>query len=267
MLSSSLIISTYNQPEALALCLESILFQKTKPGEVIIADDGSSADTKKVVDAFSRIAPFPVKHVWQEDQGFRLAMIRNKAIAAATGEYIVQLDGDIILHRYLIQDHLRFAKENCFVRASRIYLDEQLTHQMIRDKISRVRIVQRGVSNKTSGIRFPPAWPLFEDNYKNKGDERYEIHGCNMAFWRKDAIAVNGYNEDFVGWGPEDKEFVARLLNAGRVKKFLKLGAIAFHLYHPERSKSNLPENERKKDAAISLQYTFCNNGINKYLI
>jgi predicted glycosyltransferase involved in capsule biosynthesis len=109
-------------------------------------------------------------------------------------------------------------------------------------------------------------WPIFEKNYKNKGTERFEIHGCNMAFWRKDAIAINGYNENFNGWGPEDKEFVARLLNIGVQKRFLKMGAIVFHIYHKENSKDYLAENENEFKKTISENRTRCSLGINQYL-
>ncbi|MET0464323.1 MAG: glycosyltransferase family 2 protein [Chitinophagaceae bacterium] len=264
--SSSLIVSTYNWPEALELSLNSILQQKEMPGEIVIADDGSTASTKQAIDAFRSRSPVPVKHVWHEDEGFRLAAIRNKAIAAATGDYIIQIDGDILLHTYFIADHLRFAKKKSFVRASRIYLDAGLTQQLLRLKQSNVSIWNKGVSNKTSGIRVPLLWPFFETGYKDKGRERYEIHGCNMAFWKEDAIAVNGYNEDFTGWGSEDKEFVARLLNHGYKKRFLKLGGFVFHLFHPINPKPRLEHNEHLLEETIRLQHSFCTNGINKYL-
>ncbi|WP_231561011.1 galactosyltransferase-related protein [Sphingobacterium sp. T2] len=99
-----------------------------------------------------------------------------------------------------------------------------------------------------------------------KGDEKWEIHGCNMAFWREDAIKVNGYNEDFVGWGPEDKEFVARLLNLGLEKRFLKFGAIVYHLWHKLNSRENLSLNEEIFRRTKESKVYFCANGINKYL-
>lgn len=263
--TSSLIISTYNWPEALELCLRSILLQKILPGEIIIADDGSGPATRQVVDRFKTVSPIPVKHIWHEDQGFRLAAIRNKAIAAASGDYIVQIDGDILLHTYFIADHLRFAKRKSFVRASRIYLNDDLSKELLLLKQSKVSIRNKGVTNKTSGIRLPFLWSFFETNYKNKGLERYEIHGCNMAFWKEDAIAINGYNEDFTGWGLEDKEFVVRMLNSGFEKRFLKLGGIVFHLFHPINPKPRLEHNENLLKEAIRLQHTFCINGVNKY--
>jgi glycosyltransferase involved in cell wall biosynthesis len=263
--SSSLIISTYNWPAALELCLKSILIQKVLPNEVIVADDGSGEATRQIIEIFKASSPIPVKHVWQEDKGFRLAEIRNKALMAADFDYIIQIDGDIIMHPYFIKDHLAFAKKNTFVRASRVYLNEEISKQKLEQKSVGVNIFKNSIQNKTSAIRIPLLWKLFETNYKNKGDERYEIHGCNMAFWLQDAMEVNGYNEDFLGWGPEDKEFVARLLNSGKEKRFLKLGGIAFHLYHIENPKPLLKENERLLKNAIAFHYSHCENGLNKY--
>lgn len=266
-LSVSLIISTYNWPEALALCLKSVLDQRVLPDEVIVADDGSGESTRRVVDAFRETCPVPVLHIWQEDDGFRLARIRNKAIAAAKGEYIVQIDGDILMHPFFISDHIRFARKDAFVRASRVYLDAALSKYLMETGTTAVSIFSKGLSNFFSALHVPLLWPFFATAYKNKGDERYEIHGCNMAFWRQDAIAVNGYNEDFSGWGPEDKEFVARLLNMGKVKRFLKLGGIAFHLYHKENPKPNLGKNEAILKHTILNNLTNCSTGINNHIV
>lgn len=264
--STSLVISTYNWPEALALSLKSVLAQSRLPDEVLIADDGSVAATAAVIQEFQQHFPVPLRHIWQEDAGFRLAMIRNKAIAQATGEYIIQIDGDIIMHPRFVEDHIRFAKPDAFVRASRVYLNEELSARMLTAQSARVSIFSKGISNFFSAIRLPLAWPFFATTYKNSGDERYEIHGCNMAFWKKDVLEVNGYNEAFFGWGPEDKEFVARLLNKGKEKRFIKQGAIAFHIYHKENQKTYLAENERALKETILLKRTTCASGINQYI-
>ena len=262
----TLIISTYNWPKALNLVLLSVLNQKQLPTEIVIADDGSKEETKNLIDSYRDKFPIPIKHVWHEDEGFRLAKIRNKAIATALGNYIIQIDGDVILHPYFIKDHLDFAKKNTLVRASRIYINNKSSEQLLNAEKYNINAFSKGVTNFFSALRLPFLWPIFEKNYKNKGTERFEIHGCNMAFWRKDAIAVNGYNENFNGWGPEDKEFVARLLNIGVQKRFLKMGAIVFHIYHTENSKNYLAENENEFKKTITENRTECSLGINQYL-
>ncbi|GAO41699.1 glycosyltransferase family 2 protein [Flavihumibacter petaseus] len=264
-MKSSLIISTYNRPDALEVSLLSAIDQTVLPDEIIVADDGSTAETAATVAAFAKQSKVPVKHIWQEDTGFRLSRIRNLAIAAASGDYIIQIDGDIVLHPRFIEDHLKFARPRTFVRASRIYLNDELTDTVIRTKKTRINIFNKGVTNTLSAIRFPLIWPLFETSYKNKGDERWEIHGCNMAFWKEDIVSVNGYNEAFSGWGMEDKELVVRLINAGFEKRFLKAGGVAFHLIHPVNAKERLQENERLLKEAIDARTAWCENGVSQH--
>jgi len=264
--SVSLIISTYNWPQALELVLCSVAEQTIIPNEVIIADDGSREDTKQLIETLNLRLNLPIKHIWHEDKGFRLAKIRNMAIASSTSEYIIQIDGDIIIHPRFIADHIKFAKSGSFVRASRIYINEETSNTMLKEHHSKINAFSKGITNFFSALRIPFLWSYFEDNYKNKGDERYEIHGANMAYWRKDAIRVNGYNEDFNGWGPEDKEFITRLLNTGIKKRFIKLGAVAFHIYHKENPKTFLEENVKLFKDAITKKKTVIKNGINQYV-
>ncbi|NGM63275.1 glycosyltransferase [Sphingobacterium sp. SGG-5] len=262
----ALLISTYNRPDALELCLISVFNQTELPDEILVADDGSGEMTKRLIEKYQTICNIPMVHVWHEDTGFELAKIRNKAIAQSTSDYIVQIDGDLILHPFFIRDHREFAREGSFVRASRIYLDEDLSQQKIQNLDYHVNRFEKGMTNFFSAFRLPFMWKYFETKYKTKGNERWEIHGCNMAFWRKDAIAVNGYNEDFNGWGPEDKEFVARLLNKGLQKRFLKFGGLVFHLWHPINTKENLKDNESLFEHAKRDGIVYCQNGIDKYL-
>ena len=115
----SLIITTYNWPRALYLCLDSVMQQTVMPSEILVADDGSGISTRDVVRHFQNISPVPVHHIWHEDRGFRVAAIRNKAIAASSGDYVIHVDGDLILQRNFIQDHILFAREGCYVSGSR----------------------------------------------------------------------------------------------------------------------------------------------------
>ncbi|MDR2285811.1 MAG: glycosyltransferase family 2 protein [Sphingobacterium sp.] len=262
-----LVISTYNRADALEVCLKSVLNQVVPPDEILIADDGSGTETRQLIENYKQLFNVPLIHIWHEDNGFELAKVRNKAIACSTSDYIVQIDGDLILHKYFIKDHRAFARPNSFVRASRIYLDEELTNQKLEDRSIAVNRFKSKLSNFFSAFRVPVLQGLLATNYKVKGDELWEIHGCNMAFWRQDAIAVNGYNEDFKGWGPEDKEFVARLLNKGVQKRFLKFGGIVFHLWHAVNAKENLDANNVIFKTTKESKLTYCKNGIDKYLV
>lgn len=119
----SLILSTYNRPDALAVTLESILRLDRLPDEVIIGDDGSTPETAETIARFRPRFPVPLLHLWHEDKGFRLAKMRNKCIARATGDYIVQIDGDLILHPRFIADHAAAARPNAFLKGTRVLLD------------------------------------------------------------------------------------------------------------------------------------------------
>lgn len=262
----ALIISTYNSPEKLNLCLKSVQQQDLLPDEILIADDGSDRRTKQLIDYHRSLMEVPLIHVWHEDKGFRKSLILNKTIAKCTADYIIQVDGDVILHPSFVRDHVDFAKPGSLVRASRIYLNRELTELKLSKDDIKVNYFEKGISNFFSQFRMPFLRKFFEKNYKVNGDEKWEIHGCNMAFWREDAIKVNGYNEDFVGWGPEDKEFVARLLNLGLEKRFLKFGAIVYHLWHKLNSRENLSLNEEIFRRTKESKVYFCANGINKYL-
>ena len=108
----SLIITTYNWKEALEVALLSAFGQTLLPDEIIVADDGSRAGTGNIVASLAKDAPIPVLHSWQEDKGFRLARSRNRAIAKARGEYIILVDGDVVLEKHFIEDHYKFKNYN-----------------------------------------------------------------------------------------------------------------------------------------------------------
>ena len=129
----SLLISTYNWEDALRLCLLSASVQTVLPDEIVIADDGSREDTRKLIEDFRAIVKVPVVHIWQEDEGFRLTTIRNKAIACAKGDYIIQIDGDVIMERHFIQDHIEMMEKGYFVCGSRTKLGPIVSRRLIED--------------------------------------------------------------------------------------------------------------------------------------
>lgn len=151
----SLLVSTYNWPRALYLCLDSVMQQTVLPDEILIADDGSGMATRDVVKHFERISPVPVRHIWHEDRGFRVATIRNKAIAASTCDYIIQIDGDQILHRQFIQDHRLFAREGYYIAGSRGMISRELTRQVLSGAITSLSALTKGVRCSNNVMRIP----------------------------------------------------------------------------------------------------------------
>ena len=191
-ISTSLIISTYNRSDALELCVKSVLRQSLLPDEIIIADDGSKEETGELIHQLATTSVVPIIHVWHEDLGFRLATIRNKAIVKATKEYIIQIDGDIVLHKDFVKDHVRFAQKGSFVTGSRVLIREALTKKMLAEKNCVISIHDKGTKNTINGVHLPWLSPLLQ--HYRQWDISYS-RGCNMAFWKEDLLKVNGYNE------------------------------------------------------------------------
>lgn len=263
MTSVTLLISTYNWKEALRLCLLSIVSQTRMPDEIVIADDGSREDTREVIDWFRTQVTVPVIHVWQEDKGFRKTLILNKAVAQAHGDYLIQIDGDVVLERHFIQDHLELREQGYYVCGSRTKIGQLVTGRLIREVSLKLRISEFKPAFVLNGLRSRFLRSFLAERYARKIDH---MRGCNFACWRSDFIRVNGYNEDLLEWGHEDGELVYRLHFAGVKKKALKMGGIVYHLWHKESSRHNevthLKVLERVKKNRISR----CENGIDKYL-
>lgn len=262
----SLIIATYNWPQALDLCLQSVLCQTVLPQEIIIADDGSGAETRQVVEHYTAKSPVPIVHVWHPDEGFQLAKIRNRAMARAANPYIVQIDGDLILHPHFIEDHLHLQEPHYFVSGSRVLLSPQTSAALLQHRSINIEKHHRGSKNFFNKFRNGLLRRLLAKRYKNKGRNKFYVKGCNMAFWKNDLLRVNGYNEAFTGWGREDSELAIRLINAGVKKKFLKMGGITYHLYHKEASRELESRNIKMMEDAIKEKRTQAEKGIAQYI-
>ncbi|NTU98366.1 MAG: glycosyltransferase [Chlorobiaceae bacterium] len=260
--SCSLVITTYNWPEALDLTLRSAFSQSEPPSEIIIADDGSTRETAALVESYRNAAGIPLHHIWQADLGYRLAASRNRAIAFAQCEYIVIVDGDMVLQRHFIHDHKRSARKGSFIQGSRVLLPRRYTSRCLETKEIDVPLCEKGIQNRKNAIRLPGLSTLLG---AVTGTSLKGIRGCNLSFFRQDCISVNGFNEDFTGWGREDSEFAVRLINRGILRRNVKFSAVAYHLWHAENKRDSLPENDLLLEKAVRDQATYCPNGINKY--
>lgn len=263
-MTTALLISTYNWPKALHLCLSSLAAQTVLPDEVLIADDGSGSATRDLINEFKKSFPVPVKHIWHEDDGFQLSGIRNKAISECTTDYIVQIDGDIIMERHFIADHILFAKKNSVVVGSRSSLNETYTRGLLSaGKLPRKRDLDRNSNNFFNSKRIPLLTPLLS-YYRTTGKNRYYAKGCNMAFWLEDILAVNGYDESFVGWGREDSDLIVRLISKGCFLRRLKMSGVQYHIFHKENDRSNESTNDLLMKRRIVEGTWFTDNGILK---
>ncbi|HLA91219.1 MAG TPA: glycosyltransferase family 2 protein [Gemmatimonadaceae bacterium] len=260
--TTSLIIATYNWKEALAAVLATVRAQWELPAEVLVADDGSGADTAELIAREARTFPAPLGHVWHEDAGFRLGTIRNKAMAVARGEYLIQLDGDLLLHPAFVRSHRRFAERGAYVQGSRAMLDAAATARCLAVGRLAVRPWSPGVRNRANAIYAP----LLARVVRGPRDALTRTRGANMAFWRDDVVRVNGYNEAIEGWGREDSELAARLQNAGVRRRNLKFAAVAWHLHHRARAQDAVDRNHEIFERTLRERLVWCEEGIGRHL-
>jgi glycosyltransferase involved in cell wall biosynthesis len=255
----TLIITTYNWPDSLLLVIESVKHQSIIPDEIIIADDGSVEDTRDLIIMFQKNSNLNIIHSWQKDAGFRVARSRNKAIALANGEYIILIDGDMILHKDFLKDHVANAESGCFIQGTRVLLSKKETIKALAKKNVDFSFFSPRLKNRKNSIRSKILSLIFT---KKKNHLR-GIKSCNMAFYRKDCININGFNNDFEGWGREDSEFIVRLIKSGIKRKNVRFNAIQFHLWHNESSRVSLKINNDMLQNAINSPECWCENGIN----
>ena len=116
----SVIVTTYNWPDALLLCLDSLNNQNDKNFEIIIADDGSTQKTRQLINEFKQHTSIVIQHIFQDDLGFRAGTIRNKAAATSKGKYLIFLDGDCIVRPNFISRHRQLAEKGFWIPGNRI---------------------------------------------------------------------------------------------------------------------------------------------------
>lgn len=258
----SLLIATYNWPQALACVLASVRAQRVPPLEVVIADDGSRDDTRRLIEREAQHFPVPIVHVWHEDAGFRLSAIRNKAVAQARGEYLVQIDGDIVVHAEFIAGHSRFARRGSYVQGSRALLSPDMTNRLFAAEDVALKWHAPGITHRANAVYAPWIAPFV----RGPTGALLRTRGCHMAFWRDDLIRVNGYDEQMEGWGREDSELAQRLINAGVVRRNLKFSSVAFHLWHRNANQDAVARNHERFERTQRERLTRAECGLDQYL-
>lgn len=245
----SVVVTTYNRPDALTCVIEACFAQDDQNFEIIIADDGSGHNTQQAIAALQARAPMPLRHVWQEDLGFRAARARNLGTLDARGDYIVFLDGDCVPQRDFISQHRKLAQRGYLVSGSRILLSEQATARTLSQHIDLQSLTlaqklswrARGDTNKV--LQLLATWPDLWRTSKRFTWRR--IKSCNLGVWRSDLDMVNGFDESFLGWGHEDSDLVVRLFNAGVMRKDGAFSTEVFHLWHRENQRDQETSNRK----------------------
>ncbi|MDX2168888.1 MAG: glycosyltransferase family 2 protein [Deltaproteobacteria bacterium] len=249
----SVIVSTYNHPRALNLVLAGLARQTRPADEILVADDGSGAETRALIEAWTRRLPMPLRHVWHPDEGFRKCRILNRAIAAARGDYLVFFDGDCIPSGWCLAVHERRAAPRRYVSGGKVLLDARVSAQLDEAAVGRgvldrvgswwlgVEKKRRLIVSKLPGLRNlldrrvprPPGW-----------------RGENASTWAAHAHAVGGFDERFT-YGYEDADFGQRLLLAGVIGVSVRYTAPVYHLEHgrPWRNDAVIAANKALYDA------------------
>ncbi|MBF0123843.1 MAG: glycosyltransferase family 2 protein [Magnetococcales bacterium] len=251
--------------DALEATLASVLSQTTCPDEVIVADDGSNQETEHAIDNFRERVSFPVIHVWQDDKGFRAARIRNKAIARSSGDYIVFIDGDILLDKRFVEDHCRNAESGLFIQGGRVLLSPEKTRKVLESGagVADVSIFSSGVSGRYKIIHSR----LLSKFCSSLDTKSSGSRTCNFSLWYSDIVRVNGFDERFQGWGREDSDLVERLFLIGLKRKKLVFSAIGFHLHHPQQSRGALETNDKILRETIALGEFRCKEGLELHFL
>jgi glycosyltransferase involved in cell wall biosynthesis len=262
----SLVVTTYNWPEALAAVLRSLSRQTDQDFEVIVADDGSGPTTGRLVADWVARMPVPLKHVWHKDSGFRAAEIRNRAARMADGAYCIFLDGDCLARPDFVAVHRRLAETGWFVAGNRILLTQALTQTILRDNLQPETWTWADLLRQrlSGGInRAMPAFALPLGSLRRlKRTAWTGVRSCNLAIWRSDFERVDGFDAAFNGWGLEDSDLVVRLLHAGASRKDGRFATGVLHLWHVEVDRSRFADNQRQLEAVLACKRTRAQRGV-----
>jgi glycosyltransferase involved in cell wall biosynthesis len=260
-LKLSLIISTFDQPNALAKMWHGLERQTRWPDEILLSDDGSGDATRMLAGKFAAGSPAPFKHIWHPHDGFRKTAILNQTLAAATGDYLVFTDADCVPHPKFIADHAALAEKNFWVQGRRCFVREEYVSRFDAEKFPAFGWMLAGrITGAAKGVRWP--LPIIRRDTRQRG-----IIGCNMAFWRDDLAAINGFDEDYTGWGTgEDSDIGTRLYHLGRKRKFVYGRAITFHLNHPPVPRGHHAASLARLAETIASGKVRCEHGLDRHL-
>ena len=270
MMKVSVVISTYNSPEWLEKVLWGYECQAYRNFELVIADDGSGDETRSIINRFKAVSGLDVVHVWHEDRGFQKSEILNKAIQASTTDYLIFSDGDCIPRKDFVSVHVKNAAPGYFLSGGYFMLPIETSHAITKDDVQ-------------SGNAFEVTW-LKENGlagtYKtlkltSKGNLQKFLNfvtptkatwnGHNSSGWKKDLLAVNGFNEQ-MQYGGQDRELGERLMNKGIKGKQIRYSAVCIHLEHKRGYKTNesIQKNKNIRKETKNLKKTWTDFGIVK---
>ncbi len=267
----AVIITTYNRPDALSAALEGYCAQNDKDFELIVADDGSTDETTRVVTAYKQRPDLNLSHVWQKDEGFRAAAVRNCAIAKTSADYIIFTDGDCIPLPDFVSQHRVLAEPGWFLVGSRILLSESFTNHVLKNRVPvHTWTVAQWIKTwaKKDINRWLPilSLPVIARLRKLPAHKWEGATTCNLSAWRDDLLRINGLDESYSGWGLEDSDMVIRLIRSGIRRKSARFAAPLLHLWHRENDRTNLERNRETLDDLLNSRRIHAIRGVDQYL-
>ncbi|MDA0658977.1 MAG: glycosyltransferase [Planctomycetota bacterium] len=229
----AVLVSTFERPHHLRRVLASIACQQRVDGgmEVVVSDDGSRDETADVVAEFASVAPFRVKYTTHEHNGFHLARCRNEGVAASSAPYLIFLDGDCLIPAGHVAEHLRRRQEKTAMAGYCLRLDRSCTAAIDLSDIVQGefrRFVTPQERRRLQYLSWQGMWyELIRHPHKPK------LFGGNVGIWRADYERVNGYDEQFHGWGCEDDDLRLRLRAVGVAIRSIARWTCTYHMWHP----------------------------------
>lgn len=264
----SVIVTTYNRPKALDRVIDGLMHQTDSNFEIVIADDGSGEETQKLVREWQMKSKVKITYAWQEDLGFRLNASRNNGIRNSRGNYVVILDGDCVPRPNFVEQHRKLSEQGFAVAGHRCLIDLNLTTLIENHKVllnnwtwsDFVKARFAGQINRLDAlITLPP-----KASFRYKMPHNWKrLRGCNMGMFRSDIERVNGFDEDFSGWGFDDSDMAVRLINAGVKVKNGAYATAVFHLYHKETELKREGKNWDRFCNTLSEHRIWATSGLN----
>ena len=227
----SVVVTTYNRLDALQAVLSGFERVSYRDFELVVADDGSEHETGDWVRRFAARANYPVRHVWQEDLGFRAAAARNLAVRAARGSVFVFIDGDCVPYPDTLEEHAMQCTPGRAVAGGRCYLGQRETLEFLT--ISGLRRLEFSArARRSEGLRLSRLYWKNRFYRLTRLKARPKWHTANASVHRTDFEAINGFDERFIGWGYEDEDVARRLRRLGVELWDGCRRTVALHLFH-----------------------------------
>ncbi|WP_448548145.1 glycosyltransferase family 2 protein [Thalassotalea fusca] len=268
----SVIFTTYNSTVWLEKVLWGFHFQLDKHFEIVIADDGSTADTGELIEKFRQHTHIRINHIWQEDNGFQKCRIMNKALLEAKGEYVIFTDGDCIPRKDFVSVHRQHAKTGYYLSGGYFKLPMSISQTITKEDIK-------------NGDAFSPEWLLAHGLKKTLKLQKLSANsfsaywlnhltptkrtwnGHNASGWKNDLFAVNGYDER-MQYGGQDCELGFRLRHSGIKAKQIRYSAIVIHLDHSRgyATPDAIANSARIKKETLKNKSTYTQYGLSQYL-